>query len=813
MFDMVAVGGTGQCVLLELCFRRHRQPASPMPERVWIVDRDFGGDWGDVLRAQLDELGQAHQWVLPGGGTGARANLDQVLRDDSTGPRLVREVLRSGLTWAERNHSMEKGFFAMPRLAASWVGLQGFNTPPGFLDEPYLLDERQGVPLLIVGSLAGGTGAGLLPLFTHLVRANDCKRWKHPVWVLPVLPWFNPGRTPNAPSWQDTCWNAADGVVELGRIIGNVDAAIGDSNPPNIQGIPLTGVSLLGPSYDAEKESPLPADQVLRAQSFGGFSAGAFVTLVADYLLTLIRFERPPQVAASRRRAVVGLAALPEDVLGGGGERSNLRRNRFVAERLRVLLTELQSKRAGCRVPPFSVLSHGFGKVLGDIILARDLPSSRSQPGDFWSAFDEALTERISSLGTAAEAYGVEPARDVDATIRQIDEGWKEGQQRLTDLLAAANSTSSEASAREIAGEVVDRLLGESERQQVDWLVEANSARSNVRFQPLIVAPPHSGDSQPIEGNKTVALFTGPLCANLAATLRPASVAFHGASWARLMGQAHKLRSFHMVDDSLAEDRPLGHSLLLWKAAVLGLLELGGHVVSEGDQRSAWLAAEDFERDFGNELVAVSFEGEVIGFVSADLGFVPAAELIDENRQPEAENPQRRSYESLRKKVAERTSVLGAGVSQVLEAFARNVSSQSHEELAWHRIVWPGTSCLNAEDVQDPRARVLGAWSFPSKRIFLRPAPGQRPLAVRLPLMLSPQEKRDLERIASTQGARSQFTLQGSLLRWQGKNLATLESEGQHHYLLRADWPAVSEAVKAAGAGTRTSDPLFTISW
>jgi hypothetical protein len=813
MFDMVAVGGTGQCVLLELCFRRRRQLASPMPDRVWIVDRDFGGDWGDALRAQLDELGHAYQWVLPGGGTGARANLDQVLRDDSAGPRLVREVMRSGLTWAERNHSMERGFFAMPRLAASWVALQGFNTPPGFLDHHYLLDERQGVPLLIVGSLAGGTGAGLLPLFAHLVRASECGRWKHPVWVLPVLPWFNPGRTPNAPSWEDTCWNAADGVVELERIVGNVEAAIEDSKPSNLQGIPLTGVSLLGPSYDAKNESPLPADPVLRAQSFGGFPAGAFVTLIADYLLTLVRFERPTQVAASKRRAVIGLAALPEEVLGGGAERSNLRRNRFVAERLRVLLTKLQSKRAGCRVPPFTVLSHGFGKVLGDIILARDLPSSRSQPGDFWSAFDEALTERISSLGTATEAYGVEPARDVDATIRQIDEGWKEGQQRLTDLLAAANSTSPESSAREIAGEVVDRLLGESERQQVAWLVEANSARSIVRFQPLIAAPPHSGDSLPIEGNKTVALFTGPLCANLATTLRPASVAFHGASWARLMGQAHKLRSFHMVDDSMAEDRPLGHSLLLWKAAVLGLLELGGYVVSEGDQGSAWHAAEDFERDFGLELVAASFEGEVVGFVSADVGFVPVAELVDENRRPEADNPQRRSYESLRKKVAERTSAIGASVSQVLEAFARDVSPQRHEDLAWHRIVWPGTSRLPAEDIQDPRNRVLGTRSFPSKRIFLRPAPGLQPLPFRLPLMLTPQEKRDLERIARTTGARSQFTRQGSLLHWHGKDLATLESDEQHNYLLRANWTVVSEAVKAAGEGATTSAPLFTISW
>jgi hypothetical protein len=812
VFDMVAVGGTGQCVLLELCFRRRRQPASPMPERVWIVDRDFGGDWGDALRAQLAELGQAHQWVLPGGGAGARANLDQVLRDDSAGPRLVREVMRSGLTWAERNHSMEKGFFAMPRLAASWVALQGFNTPPGFLDDHYLLDERQGVPLLIVGSLAGGTGAGLLPLFTHLVRAGDCVRWKHPVWVLPVLPWFNPGRTPNAPSWEDTCWNAADGVVELERIVSNVEAAIEASKPSNLQGIPLTGVSLLGPSYEAEKESPLPADPVLRAQSFGGFPAGAFVTLIADYLLTLVRFERPAQVAASKRRAVIGLAALPEEVLGGGGERSNLRRNRFVAERLRVLLAELQSKRAGCRVPPFAVLSHGFGKVLGDIILARDLLSSRSQLGDFWSAFDEALTQRISSLGTAADATAVDPARDVNETIRQIDEGWKEGQQRLTDLLAAANSTSPEVSAGEIAGELVDRLLGESERQQVAWLVEANSPGGNARFQPLIAAPPHSGDSQPIEGNKTVAVFNGPLCANLAATLRPASVAFHGASWARLMGQAHKLRSFHTVDDSQAEDRPLGHSLLLWKAAVLGLLELGGHVVSEGDQDSAWLAAEDFERDFGNELVAASFEGEVVGFLSADLGFVPAAELIDKDRRPKAENPQLRSYESLQRKVAERTSAIGAGVSQVLEAFARAVSSERHEELAWHRIVWPGTSCLAAADSQDPRNRVLGACSFPSKRIFLRPAPGHQPLAVRLPLMLAPHEKRDLERIARTEGARGQFIRQGSLLRWHGKDLATLESEGQRHYLLRADWPAASEAVKAAGAGT-SSDPLFAISW
>lgn len=811
MFDMVAVGGTGQCVLLELCFRRSRQPASPMPGRVWVVDRDYAGDWGDALRDQLERLGQAHEWVLPGG-AGAHANLEEVLTDDASGPRLVREVLTAGLTWAERQHSMERGFFAMPRLAASWVALQGFNVMPGFLGSSYLLDGGGGVPLLIVGSLAGGTGAGLLPLFAHLVRAGDCARWQHPVWLLASLPWFNPGKAPNAPGWQDTCWNAADGVVELERIVRNLEASIEAARPRNPQGIPLTGVSLLGPTYDAEQAAPLAAEPVLRAQSFGGSSEGAFVTLLADYLLALVQFERPAQVAASQRRAVIGLAAMPAEVLGEDGTRSNELRNRFVAERLRKLHAELKSKRAACRVPPFSVLSHGFGRVLGDIILARELPSSRALPGDFWNNFDEALTQRTSSLGTAADAKAVELARNVGETIRLLDEGWRDGRQRLGDLLAEANATSPEKGASKIAGELVDRLLGRSESMQVDWLVGSNSASGKVPFRTLIAVPPQSGAAQTVEANRTVVVYDGELCANLAATLRPSSVAFHGASWARLIGQAHKLRSFHAVDDNLDEGRPLGCSLLLWKAAVLGLVELAGHTVSDDDRTSAWFRAENFERDFGSELVAALLDGEVIAFVSADLGFVPAAELIDESRRPEPENPCLRSYASLRRKVAERAAAIGADVRQVLEAFARSISPSRHEEMAWHRIVWPGTSSLAAADSENRGKSVLGACSFPSKQIYLRLSPGAAPSPVRLPLVLAPDEKRNLEKIARTVGARGQFTSDGGRLRWLGKELAALESDRLRHYLLRADGTAVSDAARAAGVGA-SSDPLFAITW
>jgi hypothetical protein len=815
VFDMVAVGGTGQCVLLELCFRRSRQPASPMPDRVWVVDRDYTGDWGNALRGLTAPLEWAAspEWVLPGG-TNARANLDEVLKDDASGPRLVREVLTSGLTWAERHHSKERGFFAMPRLAASWVALKGFNTKPGFLDPDYLLTQGQGVPLVIVGSLAGGTGAGLLPLFTHLVRSGDCTRWKHPVWLLASLPWFNPGQTPNAPGWQDTCWNAADGVVELERVIRNIEAEIESSRPPNPQGIPLTGISLLGPTYDAEQEAPVAAEPILKAQSFGGSRVGAFVTLMADYLLALVQFQRPTPVAASRRRAVIGLAAMPEEVLGDAGTRSNLARNRFVAERLRALHLELRRKRAACRVPLFSVLSHGFGKVLGDMILARELPSSWAQPGNFWTAFDEALARRTSSLGTGADTWAVELARDVGETIRLLDEGWREGRQRLTDLLAQANSTSPEPSAREIAGEIVDRFLGDNERTQVDWLVASNRATGNVPFRPLITVPAHSGAGNTIDGNQTVLLFDGPLCANLAATLRPASVAFHGASWARLMGQAHKLRRFHEVDDSLAEDRPLGGSLLLWKAAVLGLVELAGYAVSAADRESAWFVAENFDRDFGSELVAARFEGEVVAFVSADLGFVPAAELIDESKRPEGENSCLRSYAILCRRVAERTALVGTNVQRVLEAFARRVSSGRHEDLAWHRIIWPATSSLAAADVDDRGRNVLAGCSFPSKRIYLRLSPGAAPSPVRLPLVLTPGEKRDLERVARTVGARGQFTREEGRLRWLGNDLAALESEDQRYYLLRTNGTAVSEAARAAGpAAPPPPDPLFAITW
>ena len=79
----------------------------------------------------------------------------------------------------ERTYSTERGFFALPRLAASWIALAGFETPPPFLEDLYL--EAAGNPLIITGSLVyfdliyvmtgGGPGNASYTLALYIYQA------------------------------------------------------------------------------------------------------------------------------------------------------------------------------------------------------------------------------------------------------------------------------------------------------------------------------------------------------------------------------------------------------------------------------------------------------------------------------------------------------------------------------------------------------------------------------------------------------------------------------------------------------------------
>ena len=104
-------------------------------------------------------------------------------------------MIEGSLTVSEKTYSTRRGFFALPRLASAWVALSGFEhqgrveTP--FLDHDYT-ERATPDPLVFAGSIAGGTGAGLLPQLLLRARSGTWQQWQRPIIVMAVLPWFNP---------------------------------------------------------------------------------------------------------------------------------------------------------------------------------------------------------------------------------------------------------------------------------------------------------------------------------------------------------------------------------------------------------------------------------------------------------------------------------------------------------------------------------------------------------------------------------------------------------------------------------------------
>src|SRR5882672_1510445 len=182
---IIVVGGTGKsvaAVYLRLA-RFFGQPAD-----ILVIDMPFGGE---EIDKQLDQLGVKQADFItpwPGGTTSLEGvKFAKVIGLDSGD--VARPVAKALFAEDELDILVEKGMNARPIVGAT-VAMRKFW---GSQQDPQLSDLRQRVAqyndIFLVGSIAGGTGSGVMPTLGRWLTEVCHKR----VHGILFLPWINIG--------------------------------------------------------------------------------------------------------------------------------------------------------------------------------------------------------------------------------------------------------------------------------------------------------------------------------------------------------------------------------------------------------------------------------------------------------------------------------------------------------------------------------------------------------------------------------------------------------------------------------------------
>lgn len=809
-YDLVAVGGTGQWILLEALLRFERGEEGDVPRRMWIVDPhqpSGGSDVPGVLQRKLRLLNLAADRVRPRWDDKHRATYSAVIETELVPEEhyeTLRRTLESLLTSSERKHPTENGFFALPRLAASWVALSGFEPAAPFLQPSYLQDQDE-VPLVVAGSVAGGTGAGLIPQILRRIRAGEPGRWRRPILILPVLPWFNPQRstTQNAAvPWENCRRNASDGIRALARLTREIEdrASRVDINlPPTF--CTLAGIEL----HEAESTAPPDPNDALRSGV-----APAFIRGCVD-AITLFARERAPEERPAGGSVVFGPVILPvaerfTDVLASYRDVDD-----FVGTQVGALLNELKTGRMDAVRSRIASYHEAYGRVLGGVILARNLSgfalkdSYGTTAWDlYWRAFDEALQNRATSLLGGKQSAGVTLALDVGRTISALDSQVKNDDD-LAALIALADVVADEAgaSARKLANLIANRLIvAESLKRKTQE--ERWSQRVFVAHGAGNIISAVRGDSpafQSMEARRLADLYESP-----------GYTTFYGASYARLSSSMHKLSDI-IRDTSPSELQvqidqpgPLRDVLTLWRAAIHGLLVYERHALNADDAIVARLEeAEGIRRDWGPDATILRFAGETVGVASVELGFITHTEIID--AAGDRRHPAIGAFERLRallKEPARDLIILRAFAQRVVEAAAHS------REVAWCKLLFAAAPQFDGDPLP-----YLDSHSLPSTRLTLSCGTADA-RAFHIPLVASEIVLASLRAI-NTSSARDLFARDQDRLLFtragQQKELARIAIRGEERLVVSI--PSPDSVVHAARYSevNGSAEPFAQMTW
>jgi hypothetical protein len=784
-FDLVVVGGTGQWMLLELCMRQQRlKKQAPFPENLWLIDRDLGpvnqepSDNRDVVSDHLarvlareleaaDARLEAHNRYLL-----SRIACQPAMGDATHLQAMLSVPEERDITWTattqqERNTDVRQGFFALPRLSAIWTSIQGFRGQqevvldrlPTFLDAAYLTPTGPAPrPLLVIGSLAGGTGAGLLPYLYQRLRDTPAQTWRRPVVIVAVLPWFTPpvqaGGQFQTVTWERCCRNASAGIKALYRITRDLRHRALEAGRNELPAdLPPTTCVLAGPPIGLAAATSVAKLQPLDAVE-RGFIAPT-IQILADALPDLIDTGRTQD---QRQRFSFG--TLQTHFL-----RKKTGADRQAAQDL-VPLHSAGSYRAALQAQAiagidFEHAAHlsrngllgniqqvsGLGRSVGGMVLSAAL-ARRDQVQRFLESFTGRLRQRAGEL---SEAFNLEvspsAASNLPMIFRELDELladsrvqlWTEGDVKdgKADIrgLSAANL-------------VFEALLKVNDVQEPSYRT-FRSEGYDIEVRRFLPLNPEQADKNAsrtsfhaLPGALDGAGEVEELAELYAKEGKLGIEECDSKSYATFLGTAHvaadltrTLKPGHPPD----ANHPLRKAIPLWRGFLHGLLETEEAGATRYSQILLTEGTLDSTRTFGDRIEQVIFSRQIaerrvrvaLGVVSAELGFVPHTDLM-ETSSPPAELAN--AFTELERRLAQIELEVTRDY-QLLAAFARHyLPHSSPADLPpWFRLL---TSLCSSYPQREEIELWLYSRAVPSRSLKLQLAARGLPDEVFLPLRL-----------------------------------------------------------------------------
>ena len=666
-FDLVAVGGTGQAFLLELCRgKQARGDAAPFPNRYWIVDADTdtrepGGELSlsGVLSDHLADHGFANHLVKPD----IPGNLDN--------PALLKDafsegwgILDAALTTGEKSRvDVRNGFFAIPRLAAVWTSkneLQ-FGDQENFFDAKYLGMEKDGA-LVIAGSLAGGTGAGLLPMLLNLSRSSAVPNWKRPVIVLAFLPWFNPELAPGAGpgarsiTWEQCRHNAAFGILALEHKIKEFKQKLTDASPT--PDTPFTCAALCGiPINEAKKQAPLnfaaelpvgtvhPIFRVAAdAVEFLSTPPEAVLAFDATTLARIGTVIAPMSQTPKNWHGIEWGGMIPDSCLTEFKDVKNkqaceveadgsvvLALQRVVDADLPLLISGLFDRTAGYGTVLSGILrsSQGKDRETGMIFLNRMIDKWRAyiNANKKFERLDSHI-DRVVNMKKIVEIlneWGGTPSTTEGVTW--VDQCIKLASHTTRDTPKNLVEQNADKVAEQLINALRSHYFSEAEKQRKK---DASSDKRSAILDPdVFIGAVTDGDKTEVQFFPDGSLDSSKI---YQVYKLPGPTTCPSQSYATALGLSHVLaRAVTSLNARPVDNQPIGYCLLLWRALIRNKLT----IVSDSKNLSVIEKTENASQFLGGldgtaEPKLLSYRGIPVGFWTAEMGCVPHADMVDE---------------------------------------------------------------------------------------------------------------------------------------------------------------------------------------
>jgi hypothetical protein len=709
-FHLIAVGGSGLWAMYHHILKHVAQTSAgvnekdrvPLPQEVTVIDQA-----GPDVDAILDELSILRQALSPRGiklPSPNRIRLASARQASGAAPTHIASTEAIGTAPQENNaasmlahgcllfdaelrRDVNVGFFGQPRLTSWWVNRFGFEveTPQQGEESRWLaalrarnFDARRnnrataGLPIVVVGSIVGGTGAGLMPTLTAELIGDladaDATAWRHDFHTIALFPWFDMGVDFNGPQGTRLRANAARGAQSLLGVFERVQTKLAGDHAQNILPItPANGIrtslTLLGSKLDQ-----IRAQRPLDPRRDGPLAREAMaVAPIFDVVSTAITHALTSPAAAfpNREHLRVNLFAMGTASSEGGKLRiwtPEAEGNVIAAHRALMLCKEDYF--------PLNAASHfpflfgktvqrpaGLGKTMSTI-LAGSAQAGSDRMDKFVAAYRAELTRLAEATFTRsgrlpAEAQGaLSSALEVPEVIRALDTVLTDAnlQDRLFILSDAGRNATLDGQdinekAIAAAVETWSILTGASTRQDLSprFLSSTTDETKLITWAPGGGADIQSSNTLAPGSNARVfdhILSNDENRSKIKRTIRSSrndlagGLAYDTEGWAELFGHYQAVladveegQNLHALNDATWNGFKAA-AKRLYLGVALGAIDAVPLTAGEREIARIGRGQRALDNAFPSKLVLRSQSSQIVGFVLPSFGLCPSPRAV-----------------------------------------------------------------------------------------------------------------------------------------------------------------------------------------